>query len=58
MTIFCMDFFLQAQAIRPKPAGQREGPKNCEDHFDTAGATGTNRTPFAASFLRDRISFC
>ena len=29
--------------------------QQCEDHFDTAGATGPNRTPFAASFLRDRI---
>ena len=31
--------------------------QQCEDHFDTAGATGFNRTPFAASFLRGRISF-
>ena len=31
--------------------------QQCEDHFATAGATGSNRTPFAASFLRDRISF-
>ena len=31
--------------------------QQCEDHFDTAGATGSNRTPFAASFLRGRISF-
>lgn len=31
--------------------------QQCEDHFDTAGATGTNRIPFAASFLRGRISF-
>ena len=30
---FCMDSFLQAQASRPKPAGQRE----VEDHFDTYG---------------------
>ena len=30
--------------------------QQCEDHFDTAGATGSNRTPFAASFLRGRIS--
>ena len=29
----------------------------CEDHFDTAGATGHKRVPFAASFLRDRINF-
>ena len=43
--MFCMDFFLQTQASRPKPAGQREGPKNREDYFDTAGATGINRTP-------------
>lgn len=28
--------------------------QQCEDHFDTAGATGTNRIPFAASFLRGR----
>ena len=58
MTMFCMDFSLQAQAICPKPTGQREGPKNCEDHFNTAGATGTKYTPFAALLLRDRISFC
>ena len=31
--------------------------QQCEDHFATAGATGPNRTPFAASFLRGRISF-
>ena len=31
--------------------------RQSEDHFDTAGATGPNRTPFAASFLRGRISF-
>ena len=30
--------------------------QQCEDHFETAGATGTNRTPFAASFLRGSIS--
>ena len=30
----------------------------CEDHFATAGATGPNQTPFAASFLFGRISFC
>lgn len=28
----------------------------CEDHFNTAGVTGFNRTPFAASFLRGTIS--
>lgn len=31
--------------------------QQCEDHSDTARATGSNRTPFAASFLRGRISF-
>ena len=31
--------------------------RQCEDNFDTAGATGANRTPFAASFLRGHISF-
>ena len=30
--------------------------QQCEDHFDTARANGENRTPFAASFLRDGIS--
>ena len=30
--------------------------QQCEDHFDTARANGDNRTPFAASFLRDGIS--
>ena len=32
--------------------------QQCEDHFETARATGTNRTPFAASFLRGSISVC
>ena len=27
-----------------------------EDYFDTSGATGMNRTPFAATFLRGAIS--
>ena len=31
--------------------------QQCEDQFATAGATGSNRTPFTASFLRGRISF-
>ena len=31
--------------------------QQCENHFATAGATGPTRIPFAASFLRDRISF-
>ena len=31
--------------------------QQCEDHFDTAGATGSNQTPFAALFLCNRISF-
>ena len=26
--------------------------QQCEDHFETAGANGSNRVPFAASFLR------
>ena len=30
--------------------------QQCEDHFETVGATGFNRTPFAASFLRGNIS--
>ena len=30
--------------------------QQCEDHFETSGATGMNRTPFAASFLRGSIS--
>ena len=32
--------------------------QQCKNHFETAGATGTNRTPFAASFLRRSISVC
>lgn len=32
--------------------------QQCEDHFDTAGATGLNQTSFAAFFFRDRVSFC
>ena len=31
--------------------------QQCEDYFATAGARVANRIPFAASFLRDRISF-
>ena len=30
--------------------------QQCKDYFEPAGATGTNRTPFAASFLRGNIS--
>ena len=31
--------------------------QQCEDYFATAGAKGPNQIPFAASFLRDQISF-
>ena len=31
--------------------------RQCEDYFDTAGATGHKRVPFAASFVWDRINF-
>ncbi len=31
--------------------------QQCEDHFAIYGATGPNRIPFAAFFLRDRINF-
>ena len=31
--------------------------RQCEDHFETAGAKGHKRVPFAASFLRERINF-
>ena len=57
MTMFCIDFPFQAQASHPKLTGQREGPKNRKDHFDTAGTTGINHTPFAASFFCNKISF-
>ena len=30
--------------------------QQCEDCFKTLGATGMNRTPFTASFLRGSIS--
>ena len=30
--------------------------QQCEDYFKTSGATGMNRTPFAATFLRGAIS--
>ena len=30
--------------------------QQCEDHFETSGATGMNHTPFAASFLCGSIS--
>ena len=29
--------------------------QQCEDHFETAGAKGHKRVPFAATFLKDRI---
>ena len=31
--------------------------QQCEDHFATAGATGSNRVPFAATFLKDTALF-
>ena len=30
--------------------------QQCENYFETSGATGMNRTPFAATFLRGAIS--
>ena len=30
--------------------------QQCKDHFETAGATGANRTPFATFFFRENIS--
>ena len=30
--------------------------QQCKNHFETAGPTGFNRTPFAAFFLRGNIS--
>ena len=32
--------------------------KQCKDHFATAGATGSNQVPFAATFLKDTVFFC
>ena len=32
--------------------------QQCEDYFDTPGAKGYKRVPFATSFLWDRINFC
>lgn len=32
--------------------------QQCENHFRTASATGPNRIPFAATFLRETINFC
>ena len=32
--------------------------QQCKDHFETTGATGTNRIPFAAFFLCGSISIC
>ena len=32
--------------------------QQCKDHFNTAGVTRSNRTPFATFFLCGRISFC
>ena len=31
--------------------------QKCEDHFATAGATGSNQVPFAATFLKDTALF-
>ena len=31
--------------------------QQCEDHFATAGTTGSNRVPFAATFLKDTALF-
>ena len=31
--------------------------QKCEDHFETVGATGLNRTPFATSFFHGKINF-
>ena len=31
--------------------------QQCEDYFDTAGAMGSQRVSFAASFLQNRINF-
>ncbi len=32
--------------------------QQCKDHFTICGATGPNRIPFAAFFLRNQIYFC
>ena len=32
--------------------------QQCEDHFETVGAKGHKRVPFATSFLKDRIHHC
>ena len=32
--------------------------QQCEDHFETAGASGPNRIPFAALFLRGSVVQC
>ena len=32
--------------------------QQCKDYFATAGATGPNRVPFAATFLKDIALFC
>ena len=32
--------------------------QQCEDHFDTAGASGPNRIPFIASFLCGLVVYC
>ena len=31
--------------------------QQCEDHFATAGTMGSNRVPFAATFLKDTVPF-
>ena len=32
--------------------------QQCEDHFAITGTTGSNRVPFAATFLKDTALFC
>ena len=53
MTKFCMDSFSKLKPAVPNP----QTTEKRRDYFDAAGATDSNRIPFAASFLRDRVSF-
>ena len=43
--------------VVPNLQATKKALKKCKDHVNTAGAFDTNRIPFAALFLRGRISF-
>ena len=58
MTMFCMTCSLRLKPVVANLQATRSALEKCKDHVDTTGAFGTNCTPFADSFICDRISFC